>query len=115
MSRATYSRLLASLALVAMPMAAPLARGAVPPTPALTIDIRNFAFTPGKLAIPVGSRVVWTNRDEEPHIVVSAGGNFPSSPGLDTGDTYAFTFSKPGTYTYYCSIHPMMVGTIVVQ
>lgn len=79
------------------------------------VEIENFAFKPKTLTVPAGSKVVWTNLDEEPHIVTSAGGSFSNSPGLDTNDSYSFTFDKPGTYTYYCSIHPMMVGTIVVQ
>ncbi len=79
------------------------------------IGIRNFAFAPATLSVPAGTRVVWTNQDEEPHVVTSAGSLFASSKGLDTGDSYAVTFSKPGTYAYYCSIHPMMVGTIIVR
>ena len=79
------------------------------------IEIHNFAFAPATLTVPVGTRVVWTNRDEEPHVITSAGSLFASSKGLDTSDSYAVTFSKPGTYGYYCSIHPMMVGTIIVQ
>jgi plastocyanin len=79
------------------------------------IEIRNFAFAPKSLTVPAGTRVVWTNRDEEPHVITSAGSLFASSKGLDTSDSYAVTFSKPGTYAYYCSIHPMMVGTIIVQ
>ncbi|MFC5580853.1 cupredoxin domain-containing protein [Rhodanobacter terrae] len=79
------------------------------------IEIRNFAFAPKSLTVRAGTRVMWTNRDEEPHVITSAGSLFASSKGLDTGDSYAVTFSKPGTYAYYCSIHPMMVGTIIVQ
>lgn len=79
------------------------------------VEIRNFAFAPNSMTVPVGTRVVWTNRDEEPHVITSAGKQFASSPALDTSDTYAVTFSKPGTYAYFCSIHPMMVGTIIVQ
>jgi len=79
------------------------------------VEIRNFAFAPSTMTVAVGTRVVWTNRDEEPHVITSAGKQFASSPALDTTDTYAVTFSKPGTYAYYCSIHPMMVGTIIVQ
>ncbi len=79
------------------------------------VEIRNFAFAPNSMTVPVGTRVVWTNRDEEPHVITSAGKQFATSPALDTSDTYAVTFSKPGTYAYYCSIHPMMVGTIIVQ
>jgi len=80
-----------------------------------TIAIRNFMFQPAILAIAAGSKVVWINRDDEPHLVVSAGGQFPASPALDTDDSYATVFAKPGTYTYFCSIHPHMVGTIVVK
>lgn len=79
------------------------------------VAIQNFAFAPKTIVVPVGARVVWVNRDEEPHVITSAGSLFTSSKALDTSDTYAVTFSKPGTYAYYCSIHPMMVGTIIVQ
>jgi len=82
---------------------------------AYQVAIQNFAFAPKTLTVPVGTRITWTNRDEEPHVVVSAGALFTSSKALDSGDTYTVTFSKPGTYAYYCSIHPMMVGTIIVQ
>jgi plastocyanin len=102
-----------------------LAMGASPPASAAStagpkaqaqqIEIRNFAFAPKSLTVRAGTRVVWTNRDEEPHVITSAGSLFASSKGLDTSDSYAVTFSKPGTYAYYCSIHPMMVGTIIVQ
>jgi len=79
------------------------------------VVIRGFAFQPATLTVAAGSKVVWTNRDEEPHIVVSAGGQFPPSPALDTDDSFAAVFAKPGTYVYFCSIHPHMVGTIVVK
>ncbi|HEY9131760.1 MAG TPA: cupredoxin family copper-binding protein [Dyella sp.] len=80
-----------------------------------TVAISQFAFSPKELTVPVGTRVVWTNRDEEPHVVTSAGNQFTSSQALDTDDSYAVTFTKPGIYAYYCSIHPHMVGTIVVH
>ncbi|HUA79010.1 MAG TPA: cupredoxin family copper-binding protein [Dyella sp.] len=93
-----------------------LAANAVPPkAKAYEIAIQNFAFAPKTLTVPTGTRVMWTNRDEEPHVITSAGAQFVSSKALDSGDTYTVTFSKPGTYAYYCSIHPMMVGTIIVQ
>jgi len=79
------------------------------------VEIRNFAFAPATLTVPAGTRVVWTNQDEEPHVITSAGAQFASSKGMDTSDSYAVTFSRPGTYAYYCSIHPMMVGTVIVQ
>lgn len=84
-------------------------------TKPVAVDIRNFAFTPKTLTIATGTRVVWTNRDDEPHVVVSAGHQFATSRALDTSDSYAVTFDHAGTYTYYCAIHPMMVGTIIVQ
>lgn len=79
------------------------------------VAIQGFAFAPRTITVPAGTRVVWTNKDEEPHTVTSAGGGFASSAALDTGDAHAVTFARPGTYAYYCSIHPMMVGTIVVK
>jgi len=109
---------LRSLLFFALALTSPVLMSAAPPAhvaSAYHVDIRNFHFLPARLTVPAGAQVTWTNRDEEPHIVVSAGGQFPSSPGLDTGDSYHATFSKPGTYAYFCSIHPQMVGTIVVQ
>jgi plastocyanin len=82
---------------------------------AAQVAIRNFAFSPKTLTVRAGTRVTWTNNDEEPHVITSAGGGLRSSAALDTDDSYAVTFSKPGTYAYYCAIHPMMVGTVVVQ
>lgn len=79
------------------------------------VDIKDFAFAPKTLTVTAGTRVVWTNRDEEPHVVVSAGNQFATSKALDTSDSYAITFDHAGTYTYYCAIHPMMVGTIIVK
>ena len=86
-----------------------------PPAKVMQVDIRNFAFAPHSITVPVGTRVNWTNKDDEPHRVTSTGNQFVASQALDTGDSYAVTFAKPGTYAYYCSIHPMMVGTIIVQ
>ena len=80
------------------------------------IVIDNFAFSPAQITVPRGTRLTWTNRDDDPHTVTSA--TDPKafkSPALDTGESFAFTFNEPGTYRYFCSIHPHMVGTIVVQ
>ena len=103
---------LAHVFAAASPLPSPAA-GA--PAKAVQVAIEHFAFSPRTLTVPAGSEVVWTNRDEEPHTVTSAGGGFTSSAALDTGDTHAVTFSRPGTYAYYCTVHPMMVGTIVVK
>ena len=82
--------------------------------PAVTID--NFAFAPALMMVASGTKVTWTNKDEEPHTVTSAdGGKSFKSDALDTDDKFSFTFDKPGTYKYFCSIHPHMVGTIVVK
>jgi plastocyanin len=101
----------------ASPVSLAAARDASTPAKTATyqVEIRNFAFAPRTLTVPAGARVVWTNRDDEPHLITSAGGAFTASHALDTSDSYAITFAKPGTYAYYCSIHPMMVGTIIVQ
>jgi plastocyanin len=79
------------------------------------VTIDNFNFAPATLTVPAGTKVTWVNRDDAPHKVVSAGKTFPASPVLDTGDGYSFSFAKPGTYDYFCSLHPKMVGKIVVQ
>jgi plastocyanin len=81
-----------------------------------TVTIDNFVFTPQELTVAAGTKVVWINRDDIPHTIVSSDGprSFKSPP-LDTDDKFAITFDKPGTYRYFCSIHPMMTGTIVVQ
>jgi plastocyanin len=88
---------------------------ALPKAKIYRVEIHGFAFSPKTLSVPVGSRVTWLNSDEEPHVGTSAGSLFTSSKALDTGDSFSTTFQKPGTYAYYCSIHPMMVGTIIVQ
>lgn len=90
---------------------APAADGAQ----AASVEIRNFAFVPAQLTVAAGTRVVWTNRDEDAHAIASADGAFKPSPALDTNESYAAVFGKPGTYAYFCSIHPMMRGTIVVE
>ena len=81
--------------------------------PAYTIKLEHFTFTPGTLTVPVGATVRWQNLDGEPHTTVSIDGVFRSG-ALDQGDSYTFTFKTPGTYRYVCSIHPQMVGTVIV-
>lgn len=83
-------------------------------TPAMEVKIDNFSFGPATLTVPVGTTVTWTNRDDIPHTVVSTDGVFKSKV-LDTDDKFSYTFSKTGTYPYFCSIHPKMTGKIVVQ
>lgn len=77
------------------------------------IKIDNFSFTPKSLTVKVGTAVTWTNRDDIPHNVVSTEKKF-ASPVLDTDQAFSFQFKEPGTYPYFCKIHPMMTGTIIV-
>ncbi len=81
-------------------------------TPEVKID--NFAFTPKSLTVKVGAAVTWTNRDDIPHNVVSTEKKFASSV-LDTDQTFTHLFRDPGSYPYFCKIHPMMTGTIIVE
>ena len=78
------------------------------------IVAKDFMFNPTPLTVKVGSTVTWTNKDDEPHTVVSDTGEFKSG-GIDTNESFSHTFGKPGTYHFTCSIHPRMVGTVVVQ
>ena len=80
------------------------------------VTISDFAFAPALVTVAPGTKVTWVNNDEEPHTVTSAdGGKTFKSEALDTDDKFSFTFDKPGTYKYFCSIHPHMIGTIVVK
>jgi plastocyanin len=80
-----------------------------------SVTIDNFAFTPAELRVSAGTKVTWLNRDDIPHTVTSSATPpvFRSHP-MDTGDSYTFAFDKPGTYRYFCSIHPHMLGSILV-
>ena len=78
------------------------------------IVIQNFDFTPMTLTVNAGAMVTWTNKDGEPHTVVSEDGLFHSK-ALDEGDSFSFKFDKPGTYKILCSIHPQMRGIITVR
>jgi len=77
------------------------------------VDIDNFSFTPPALTVKAGTAVIFRNRDDIPHSVVGVEGEFHSK-ALDTDDTFTFTFAKPGTYVYFCGLHPNMKGEIVV-
>ncbi len=79
------------------------------------IEIKDFAFNPQILTVKSGEKITWINRDEEPHTVVSVEKQFKKSTALDTDQEFTITASAPGTYTYFCSVHPKMTGTIVVE
>ncbi len=78
------------------------------------VKIDNFSFSPAQITVPVGTTVRWTNSDDIPHTVVSTDNVFKSKV-LDTDDQFTYTFTKPGTYPYFCSLHPKMTGTVVVR
>jgi len=81
---------------------------------ALAIRIDNFSFSPAELHVAPGGKVAWINGDDVPHLIASADGRFPASKALDTGDQYTLTLARPGTYRYFCTLHPKMTGCIVV-
>ena len=100
---------LLALATFAAPTASPRAQ---PQT--ITVRIANFTFSPKTLTVNAGARVVWVNDDDVPHTVVATDGSFRSKP-LDTGDSFAVVFDRPGEHGYFCSIHPMMTGKVLVK
>ncbi len=79
------------------------------------IEIKDFHFTPEVLTVKPGEKITWINRDEEPHTVVSVEKQFKKSAPLDTDQEFTIMAGAPGTYTYFCSVHPRMTGTIVVE
>jgi plastocyanin len=104
-----------NLALGAM---AGLVAAAIAATPVRADDVEmkidNFTFNPQQITVKAGTKVIWTNNDDIPHTVTSKTGIFKSKP-LDTDDKFSFTFTTPGTYSYFCALHPHMTGSIVVE
>jgi plastocyanin len=78
------------------------------------VKVDNFTFNPQAINIPANTTVTWVNKDDIPHVIAGNDGSFKSK-ALDTDDEYSNTFTKAGTYSYYCPIHPTMVGRIVVH
>lgn len=78
------------------------------------VKIDNFTFNPQTVTVKAGTTVVWTNHDDIPHTVTSSSKLFRSA-ALDTDDKFSFTFTTPGSYPYFCGLHPMMTGSIVVE
>jgi len=83
-----------------------------PTVAAVAID--NFSFTPKEITVAKGTTVTWTNQDDVPHTVVSTEQKFRSK-ALDTEDQFSFTFGEAGTYVYFCSVHPVMMGKVIVK
>ena len=106
---------LTMLCLTALLLLAPSrARGQEKKDQPAQVKIDNFTFGPETLTVPVNSTVTWTNKDDIPHTVVATDGTFKSR-ALDTDQSFSFKFERAGTYSYYCSVHPKMVGKITVQ
>ena len=78
------------------------------------IVIQNFAFEPATLTVKAGTKVTWVNRDEEPHTATATDKRF-NSKTLENGDTFSTEFNQPGTYKYYCALHPKMTGQVIVK
>ena len=108
--RSWPSAVLAASALSLALLSGGRAPAATPPH----IDIEEFRYAPPFVTIARGTTVTWTNHDEETHTVTAAGGTFASA-GLESGESFAQTFATPGTYTYFCSLHPYMRATVVVE
>jgi len=85
-----------------------------PAAASAAVKIDNFVFGPQTITVPVGTTVTWTNSDGIPHTAASTDGVFKSKV-MDTDEKFSYTFTKAGTYPYYCSIHPKMTGTVVVK
>jgi plastocyanin len=102
---------LAALSLVVLVLFAPTA-GAQGET--MTVSIKNFAFDPPNATVAPGTTVTWVNNDQVPHTATADDGAFDSGT-LQPGQSYSFTFDKPGTYAYHCNIHPYMTATVSVS
>jgi plastocyanin len=114
---ARHIRVAAALAVAAFAVAATLpaaSAGAAETEVKIEVKIDNFAFAPQRIVVQAGTTVTWTNADDAPHTVVSTTKLFKSS-ALDTTDRFSFTFATPGIYEYFCSLHPHMTGTVVVE
>jgi len=113
--RSRWRRGLTAAAVLALVAAtSPLAAAQERPAAGPQVQIHDFQFTPATVTVPVGTTVTWINRDETLHTVTEADRRF-ASPGLDPGGVYSYTFANPGRYTYFCSLHPHMTATVIVQ
>lgn len=98
-----------------MPTASGSTGAPAAPVAGNAVSITNFAFSPAALTVKAGTTVTWTNKDSDAHTVTSQGSGGPlASAALATGQSYSYTFTKPGTYAYLCTIHPFMTATVTV-
>ncbi len=84
------------------------------PADGVTISIDNFTFGPNVLTVKAGATVRWVNRDDIPHTILDKQRKVFRSKVLDTDDAFSFTFKEPGTYEYFCGLHPHMTGRVIV-
>ena len=106
-------RVAAAFGVVLLVAAATFAARSAPATDA-EVDIDQFTFLPQRITVKAGTTVTWINEDDVPHTIVSSSKVFKSK-ALDTADKFSFTFTTPGTYDYFCSLHPHMTGAVVVE
>jgi plastocyanin len=85
------------------------------PPGAIEVKIDNFSFGPTTMTVAAGTTVTWTNNDDVPHTVVSDDKTTFKSRALDTSEKFSYTFTKPGKYSYFCSVHPKMTAEVIVQ
>src|SRR3974377_392497 len=110
--RVPVAVLLLAIAPAGAVQAQTLAANAAVTAPAVRID--NFTFTPAEVIVSAGTAVTWVNGDDIPHTVASSSNAFRSKV-MDTDQQYSFTFTKPGTYEYFCALHPHMLGKVIVK
>jgi plastocyanin len=119
---AGYTRQIMTLAICGLPMACAIpgavraaeAHAITANAEAGVVKIDNFTFSPATLIVAPGTNVTWTNDDDIPHTVAAKDKSFRSKP-MDTGNQFSYTFATPGEYDYFCSLHPHMVGKIIVK
>ena len=105
-------RVVTALAVAALAGGAVASQGA--PAADAEVQIDQYAFLPQRITVKPGTTVTWTNEDDAPHTIASSAKLFKSK-ALDTGDKFSFTFTTPGTFAYFCSLHPQMTGTVTVE
>ena len=113
LNRVRTSALVAALGMLTLAGASTPASASAQPQSNMVV-MKNFDFAPMTMTVAKGTTVTWKNLDGEPHTVTSVDGTFRSG-ALDESDTFKFTFDKPGTYKYLCSIHPKMLAAIIVK
>jgi plastocyanin len=109
----TFARILALGAMAGL-VAASIATASPARAADIEVKIDNFTFNPQQITVKAGDTVTWTNHDDIPHTVTSKTMVFRSK-AMDTDDKFSFTFATRGTFPYFCSLHPHMTGTIVVE